>query len=49
MARVIGLIFEREPAKIACPHCGKEYASEKALASHIAKAHAEDQRRGGDA
>lgn len=42
MGRIVGLCFQ--PAKFACPHCGKEYASEKTLASHIAKEHAEPEK-----
>lgn len=29
------------PAVFACPHCGKEYKTEKGLADHIAKEHAD--------
>lgn len=28
-------------AVFACPHCGKEYKTEKGLADHIAKEHAD--------
>lgn len=27
------------PAVYACPHCGKEYKTEKGLADHVAKEH----------
>ena len=29
------------PAVVACTHCGKEYKTEKGLADHIAKEHAD--------
>lgn len=29
------------PAVYTCPHCGKEYKTEKGLADHIAKEHSD--------
>lgn len=39
MGKVVGLVFREEKPKIPCPVCGKEYASEKSLADHLAKEH----------
>ncbi len=34
-----GYAVEEAPAAFICPHCGKEYKTEKGLAEHIAKEH----------
>lgn len=39
MAKTIGLTFEPERTKHVCDVCGKEFASDKKLADHIAKEH----------
>lgn len=42
--RTVGLILPaEEPAELfSCPHCGKEYKSEAALAKHIHDKHPEE-------
>lgn len=45
--RVVGLTFpEEKKEKFKCPECGKEYASEAALAKHISEKHSPES--GGD-
>lgn len=39
MGKIVGLVFEEAAAKLACPHCGKEYKAEEALAKHIKDKH----------
>ena len=34
-------VAPRVTACITCPHCGREYKTEKGLADHIAKEHAD--------
>jgi len=45
MGRIVGLVFKdtpkQETTKLACPHCGKEYATEDGLANHIKSKHPE--------
>lgn len=40
--RIVGMILPADKIKHCCPVCKKEYASEKKLAEHIKKEHAED-------
>ena len=48
MSKVVGLVFEDQKTdKLACPHCGKEYATEEGLAQHIKNKHPSDD-KGGD-
>lgn len=39
MGKIVGLVFAEETAKLACPHCGKEYKTGEALAKHIKDKH----------
>lgn len=39
MGKIVGLVFGEAIAKVACPHCGKEYKTEEALAKHIKDKH----------
>ncbi len=41
MGKIVGLTFEEEAAKLPCPHCGKEYKTEEAMAKHIKDKHPE--------
>lgn len=40
--RTVGMILPSDKIKYCCPVCKKECASEKKLAEHIKKEHAED-------
>lgn len=42
MGKIVGLVLKEDAAKLACPHCGKEYKTEDALAKHIKDKHPED-------
>lgn len=39
MGKIVGLVFEETTARLACPHCGKEYKTGEALAKHIKDKH----------
>ncbi len=46
--RIVGMILPPEEPAYICPHCGKNYKSEAALAKHLQDKHTEAEQLGAE-